>query len=105
MAMQNHDGSPMQWRYPTDESVDIAIAPVDWGAIDVQTEWMIAASLVGGNSGSPIFFAPSAITMSNQPARAILLGVQSTSFEGTDVAGMAPSGLCWDLEVTRDSVL
>jgi hypothetical protein len=61
----------------------------------LMSEWMIAASLVPGNSGSPIFFVPvgfPGISVSNQ--RAVLLGVQSTSFLGYDVAGMAPiSGL------------
>jgi len=162
IAMINRDGSPLLWHYPKDDSVDIALTAVDWGAIEnqhvanepfsvsnlptkdeltkidsgssiasaglllgasgskrnyplfkfgnvssipkeklpskccpdcavqMQTEWLIAASLVGGNSGSPIFYAPSAINLTNQPSRAFLLGVQSTSFEGADVAGMAP---------------
>jgi len=162
LAMINQDGSPLLWHYPKDDSVDIALALIDWNAVEsqhvanapfsvsnlptkdelakmdsgspvasaglllgasgskrnypifkfgnvssipneklpskccpectvqMQTEWTIAASLVGGNSGSPIFYAPSAISLSNQPNRAFLLGVQSTSFEGTDVAGMAP---------------
>jgi hypothetical protein len=56
------------------------------------SEWMIAASLVPGNSGSPIYFVPSVIQFSGKAAnqRALLLGVQSTSFLGSDVAGMTP---------------
>jgi len=54
------------------------------------TEWLIAASLVGGNSGSPIVrTAPLGET-----GRPFLLGVQSISFRDQtgefDVAGMAP---------------
>ena len=60
----------------------------------LMTEWLIAASLVPGNSGSPIVFNPSP----NQGGRPFILGVQSMSFGvqfptfvGTsDVAGMAP---------------
>ena len=69
-------------------------------AVQMQTEWTIAASLVGGNSGSPIFYAPSVIPLSNQLNRAFLLGVQSTSFEGTDVAGMAP--VSYLIEMLKD---
>lgn len=55
------------------------------------TEWMIAASLVPGNSGSPILFVPSTTAgASAGPGRAVVIGVQSTSFIGWDVAGMAP---------------
>jgi hypothetical protein len=60
------------------------------GATKLMTEWLIAASLVGGNSGSPIVrTAPFGET-----GRPFLLGVQSISFSGPggefDVAGMAP---------------
>jgi hypothetical protein len=48
--------------------------------------WFIAANLVEGNSGSPIYFSPPLI--SNR--RPVLLGVQSTSFIPWDVAGMTP---------------
>ena len=54
-------------------------------------EWMISASLVAGNSGSPIYFVPvgfPGIGLSGQ--RPFLLGVQSMSFIGSDVAGMTP---------------
>lgn len=63
-------------------------------------EWLLAASLVGGNSGSPIYFVPvgfPGLSMSNQ--QPFLLGVQSSSFDGADVAGMAPSS--YILEVLR----
>jgi len=55
------------------------------------TEWLIAASLVPGNSGSPIVYVPpGAPGIGLVGERAFLLGVQSISFIGSDVAGMAP---------------
>jgi hypothetical protein len=56
------------------------------------SQWMIAASLVPGNSGAPIYFVPSVFQLSGNIAnkRALLLGVQSTAFLGSDVAGMTP---------------
>jgi len=48
--------------------------------------WFIAANLVEGNSGSPIYFSPP--LLSNR--RPVLLGVQSGSFVPWDVAGMTP---------------
>jgi hypothetical protein len=61
------------------------------------TEWMIAASLVPGNSGSPILFVPSTTAGGSVgPGRAVVIGVQSTSFIGWDVAGMAPIQLLKD---------
>lgn len=50
------------------------------------TEWLIAASLVPGNSGSPIVYVPPLY----QGGRPFVLGVQSVSLMGTDVAGMTP---------------
>lgn len=49
-------------------------------------EALVAASLVPGNSGSPIFVLPN----ERHPNRIFLAGVQSISFIGDDVAGMAP---------------
>ena len=53
---------------------------------------MIAASLVPGNSGSPIFFVPVGFggVRFGGMGRASLIGIQSTSFLGSDIAGMAP---------------
>lgn len=72
-----------------DEPIGLTCIP---GAPPKQmTEWMIAASLVPGNSGSPIYYVPPGggiISVTNQ--RAALLGVQSMSFLGSDVAGMTP---------------
>jgi hypothetical protein len=58
--------------------------------------WFIAANLVGGNSGSPVFFYPpgegnTGIGFGGPNVhRAALIGVQSSSFEGADIAGMTP---------------
>jgi hypothetical protein len=78
-----------------DEKVSVACCP--GCAAHFEKEWMIAASLVPGNSGSPIFFVPAGfpgISLGGQ--RAFLLGVQSTSFVGFDVAGMTPVQFLWD---------
>jgi hypothetical protein len=56
------------------------------GTNKLMTEWLIAASLVGGNSGSPIVYMPKL----GEIGRPFLLGVQSISVAGSDVAGMAP---------------
>lgn len=48
--------------------------------------WMIAASLVSGNSGSPILYVPPRFA----GRRAVLLGIQSCAWEHYDVAGMVP---------------
>lgn len=71
--------------------------PIDSGCASppkLMTEWLIAANLVPGNSGSPIVFNP----LPYQGGRTFILGVQSISFGvqfstfiGTSgVAGMAP---------------
>jgi hypothetical protein len=55
--------------------------------------WFVAASLVPGNSGSPIFYVPAGfagLTVGASNNRAVLLGVQSMSFLPWDVAGMTP---------------
>ena len=60
--------------------------------------WFIAANLVGGNSGSPVFFYPpgaggTGVSFGSgglNVDRAALIGVQSLSFEGADIAGMTP---------------
>ncbi|WP_263376029.1 hypothetical protein [Granulicella aggregans] len=49
-------------------------------------EALVSASLVQGNSGSPIFVLPN----ERHPHRMFLAGVQSMSYIGNDVAGMAP---------------
>ena len=56
------------------------------GKTKLSTEWVIAASLVVGNSGSPIVLNPEPF----QGGRPFILGVQSIIFGQSDVAGMAP---------------
>jgi hypothetical protein len=56
--------------------------------------WFVAASLVEGNSGSPIYYSPPQFTGDR---RAVLLGVQSIGFLGWDVAGMTPVQFVYDI--------
>lgn len=60
--------------------------------------WLIAANLVPGNSGSPIFHVPlggGGVALGG--TRPMLLGVQSFSFLGADVAGMTPIKFVYDI--------
>ena len=67
-------------------------------ALRLERVWFIASNLVGGNSGSPIFFVPTSTGrrgggnfFSGEDARrACLIGIQSLSFDGADIAGMTP---------------
>jgi hypothetical protein len=60
--------------------------------------WVIAANLVPGNSGSPIFHVPpGASGVSLGSTRPMLLGIQSLSFLGADVAGMTPISYVYDI--------
>jgi hypothetical protein len=53
--------------------------------------WLVAANLVPGNSGSPIFSVPfGANGIIIGGTRPMLLGIQSVSFIGADVAGVTP---------------
>lgn len=57
-----------------------------------ETAWIIAASLVPGNSGSPILYVPVAfngISFGNY-GRPSIIGIQSSAIVGWDVAGMTP---------------
>jgi hypothetical protein len=62
--------------------------------------WWIATNLVGGNSGSPIYFdplfPPGGDTSSGEP-RAMLIGLQSTALSGADLAGMTPASFILDV--------
>ena len=55
--------------------------------------WFVAANLVPGNSGSPIYFSPRPFS----DVRAMFLGVQSISFLGWDIAGMTPAQYVYDI--------
>jgi hypothetical protein len=59
--------------------------------------WFIAASLVPGNSGSPIYYAPHAFRYASSNPRPLLLGIQSMSFVPWDVAGMTPIQYLYEL--------
>jgi hypothetical protein len=60
--------------------------------------WLIAANLVPGNSGSPIFHVPlGGSGVSFGGTRPMLLGIQSISFPGADVAGMTPIKYVYDI--------
>ncbi len=53
--------------------------------------WYIAATLIGGNSGSPIFLLPPGnAIMSFGNTRPFLLGLQSMSIVAGEIAGMVP---------------
>jgi hypothetical protein len=56
--------------------------------------WFIATNLVGGNSGSPIFYVPSELCLTFHCTRGLsrvaIIGVQSSSVGGADIAGMTP---------------
>jgi hypothetical protein len=59
--------------------------------------WFIAASLVPGNSGSPIYYVPPIFRSAKSNERPMLLGVQSVSFIPWDVAGMTPSQYLYEM--------
>jgi hypothetical protein len=92
--------SGKQRNYPVFKFGYISSRPeekVSWKACPVGselhgTQWMIAASLVYGNSGSPILFVPVGFggVSFGGTGRAVLIGVQSNAIVGWDIAGMAP---------------
>jgi hypothetical protein len=60
--------------------------------------WLIAANLIPGNSGSPIFHVPlggSGVSIGG--TRAMVLGVQSMSFGGAGIAGMTPINFVFEI--------
>ena len=59
--------------------------------------WFIAASLVPGNSGSPLFYAPPYLVPGGVNKRPIFLGVQSLSYIPWDVAGMTPAQYVYEI--------
>jgi hypothetical protein len=67
-------------------------------ALRLERVWFVAMNLIGGNSGSPIFFIRTptgrrggGIFVSGEDARrASLIGIQSLSFNSADIAGMTP---------------
>lgn len=64
---------------------------VSGGATNSLRLWLISINLFPGTSGSPIFFAPEGANGANfGGGRAMLMGLQSTSYLGADVSGMTP---------------
>jgi hypothetical protein len=62
--------------------------------------WWIAMNMIGGNSGSPIFFDPlfpPGGDISSGEARSMLIGLQSLSIPGADLAGMTPASFILDV--------
>ena len=60
--------------------------------------WLIAANLIPGNSGSPIFHVPlGGFEIAIGGTRPMLLGVQSISFDGADIAGMTPINFVYEV--------
>ena len=61
------------------------------GRVELRLErvWFLAANLVAGNSGSPIFYAPPTL-LTEDIKRGVVIGIQSSAFDGADIAGMTP---------------
>jgi hypothetical protein len=54
--------------------------------------WFVGINLVAGNSGSPIFYLPTPMCVGTSVCRSMLIGIQSQSLPGADIAGMTPIG-------------
>jgi hypothetical protein len=72
-----------------EEGTFIACEP-SMPALRLERVWFIAANLVPGNSGSPIYYLPFGGNGSSFGGRPALLGVQSSSIVEADLAGMTP---------------
>jgi hypothetical protein len=60
--------------------------------------WYIAATLVSGNSGSPIFHLPPGnAVLSFGNGRPFLLGLQSSAVVAGEIAGMTPASLIFEI--------
>jgi hypothetical protein len=57
------------------------------------TVWFVAINLIGGNSGSPIVSIPNLFS----GGRAMLVGLQSITIEGSDISGMTPSDRIFEI--------
>jgi len=67
-----------------DERIQVSCAPGEPAML--LRLWFVAANLVAGNSGSPVLSLPRMLTND----RATVIGLQSISFPGSDVAGITP---------------
>lgn len=62
------------------------------------TLWYVAATLVGGNSGSPIIaLPPGNLMLRVGNTRPFLVGLQSMSLAGGEIAGMTPAQYIFDV--------
>jgi hypothetical protein len=76
-----------------DELADAPTCPGGGSPSHMLRLWFVAASLVPGNSGSPIYYVPpgfGGLSVGGANPRPVLLGIQSMSFLPWDVAGMTP---------------
>lgn len=88
--------------YPVFKFGKIASVPAEMASVPCRPDsqprrfrvWWIAANLVPGSSGSPIYFdplfPPGADVSAGEP-RAMIIGLQSVSLQGADLAGMTPA--------------
>jgi len=94
--------------YPIFKFGKVASIPEEMAAIRCRQDapprqlrvWWVAASLVPGNSGSPIYFdplfPPGGDISSGEP-RAMIIGLQSIALQGADLAGMTPASYIIDV--------
>jgi hypothetical protein len=60
--------------------------------------WYVAATLIPGNSGSPIFrLPPGNAALRFGDSRVFLLGVQSAAVVAGEIAGLTPSSLVFEI--------
>jgi hypothetical protein len=85
------------------EDVETSCAPGMLPQFPVRI-WFVSMNQVPGSSGAPIFYFPllvpgKGITVSGMITRAMLVGVQSISFLGADIAGMTPIKYVYEILV------
>jgi len=72
--------------------------PCRSGPARPRTFWYLAATLIGGNSGSPIFLLPPGnAIMRYGDTRPFLLGLQSISVPAGEIAGMTPAQYIYEI--------
>lgn len=72
-----------------DELVSVQCVPN--GVNRLLRVWLLSINLVPGNSGAPILYVPEGSNGLSFGGRVNVIGLQSMSFLGSDVAGMTPS--------------
>ncbi len=79
-----------------DEPIDTSCAP--GGQTQPRKVWLVAANLVPGNSGSPIFVVPAGANgILIGGGRAMLVGLQSISLVLADISGMTQAEYIFDV--------